>query len=247
MDTDRGLTWNGSATPGVWQSGDAALSFEGGDDVAGCAYLIVRKNAVFDAEMRVNGENLKALKDHPTITVSCLFDFLKQQVPGHTYANSPIQVSLIVDGEAQAPGDLNSVIPISTGYGIAGAGSGAEVTVPASALAGLDDGTYLVILLGLGGDGTVVALDQKEVVIGSGSGGSGSGDSSYYESDNTDWGGMDIAKTRKVLTGKDSNGAASVNVNPNIAKIEGLSGDGATVLRVRQIQHRQLAMHRSGI
>lgn len=223
MDSDRSLTWNGSTTPGVWEDGgDAALSFEGGNNVAACAYLIVRKNAVFDAEMSVNTENLGALKNHPTITVSCIFDFLKQQVPGHTYANSPIEVALIVDGAAQAPDDINSVIPISTGYGIAGAETGGQVTVPAAALSALGDGTYCVILLGVGGDGSVVALDQKEVVIGSGNGEA----ASYYESDNTDWGDMDISKTRKVLTGKDAN-AADANTNLNVAEIESLSGDGS--------------------
>lgn len=223
MDSDRSLTWNGSTTPGAWEDGgDAALSFEDGDDVAACAYLIVRKNAVFDAEMSVNSENLKALKNHPTITVSCLFDFLKQQVPGHTYANSPIEVALIVDGAAQAPDDINSVIPISTGYGIAGAEAGGQVTVPAAALSALGDGTYSVILLGIGGDGSVVALDQKEVAIGSGNGGS----ALYYESDNTDWSELDISKTRKVLTVKDSK-AADANANLNVAEIESLSGDGS--------------------
>jgi hypothetical protein len=222
LDQDRSLTWDGSAEPGTWQDGgDTVLSFEDGDDVAGCAYMIVRKNTVFDAEMSVNSENLKALKNHPTITVSCLFDFLKQQVPGHTYANSPIELALIVDGVAQSPDDLYSVIPISTGYGVAGAGSGGAVTVTESVLSGLGDGTYLVILLGIDGDGSIVALDQKEVVIGSGTGGA-----SYYQSDNTDWSELDISKTRKVLTVKDS-GTAGTNPNPNIAEIESLSGDGS--------------------
>ena len=94
--------------------------------MAACAYLIVRKNAVFDAEMSVNSENLKALKNHPTITVSCLFDFLKQQVPGHTYANSPIEVALIVDGAAQAPDastPVSSDINPATGFAVADIGA----------------------------------------------------------------------------------------------------------------------------
>ncbi|WP_130646986.1 hypothetical protein [Methanofollis fontis] len=167
MDGDRSLTWNGSTDPGTWDEGDAMLGFEGGNNLVACAYLIVKENAVFDCVMSINEDNLAALKDHPMPTVSCLIDFLKQQVPGHTYAESPIIISLIVDGEEQTPGDLNSMIPISTGYGVAGADTGNEVVVPASVLGGLNDGTYLVILLGVGASGDVVALDQAVVGIGS--------------------------------------------------------------------------------
>jgi len=94
--------------------------------------------------------------------------------------------------------------------------------VPAAALSALGDGTYSVIHLGIGGDGSVVALDQKEVAIGSGNGGA----ALYYESDNTDWSDLDISKTRKVLTVKDSK-ATVANANLNVAEIESLSGDGS--------------------
>ena len=141
---------------------------------------------------------------------------------GHTYANSRIEVEPSVDGAAQAPDDINSVIPISTGYGIAGAEVGGQVTVSAAALSALGDGTYSVILLGIGGDGSVVALDQKEVAIGSENGGA----ALYYESDNTDWSELDISKTRKVLTVKDSKAADAI-ANLNAAEIVSHSGAGS--------------------
>ncbi|QYZ77931.1 hypothetical protein E2N92_00065 [Methanofollis formosanus] len=168
MDTDRAITWNGGAPPQIYtDGGDVALGFEEGNAIEGLAYIIFKEDAVFDAEMGINIENLMALQDHPMITQTCFLDFLMQEVPGHSYEDSPVMFSLIVDGETQGPDDLNTFVPISTGYGVAGAEMGSEVIVPAEALGGLKAGTYQVILYGTGENGSVVAVDQTEFTIGS--------------------------------------------------------------------------------
>lgn len=168
MDTDRALTWNGGEPPQTYaDGGDVALGFEGGDAIEGLAYIIFKEDAVFDAEVGVDVENLMALRDHPMITQSCFFDFLMQEVPGHSYEDSPVMLRLVVDGETQSPDDLNTVVPISTGYGVAGADMGSEVIVSAEALGGLMAGTYQVILYGTSEDGSVVAVDQTKFMIGS--------------------------------------------------------------------------------
>jgi len=221
-DEDRSLTWDGSTSPGIWQDGgDTVLSFEDGDSVAACAYMIVKKDAVFDAEMTVNEENLYALKNHPTMTASSIFDFLKQQLLGYSYDTSPFGVALIVDGAVQDPEDLDAMLPISTGYGIAGAGTGGAVTVPESALSGLCDGTYLVILLGVDSDGSIVALDQKEVIIVSDS---GSSEKDSSDSDNSNSGDDSIYKARTVLIGEGSD-KESTTATEETAEIDTLSGD----------------------
>ncbi|QSZ66219.1 hypothetical protein RJ40_01250 [Methanofollis aquaemaris] len=168
MHKDRAITWNGGASPQTYtDGGDVALSFDDGDAIEGLTYLIFKEDAVFDAEMGVNIENLMDLKDHPMVTQTSVFDVLMQQTPGHSYEDCPVMFSLIIDGETQAPDDVDAVIPISTGYGISGVGTGSEVTVPAEALAGLKAGTYQVILCGTGENGSVIAVDQTEFTIGS--------------------------------------------------------------------------------
>lgn len=169
LHTDRALTWNGGEIPDTYTGeNDVTLGFEDGESIDGMVYFIFRKDTVFDAEMTVNLENALAMRDHPLITPTSLIGFLLQKVPGHTRADSPVECTLIADKDTVRPDDLTAPIPISTGYGISGVGEGQEVTVPASALSGLKEGTYLVTLCGAGEDGSVLAVDQKEIVIGSG-------------------------------------------------------------------------------
>ncbi|MDD3621026.1 MAG: hypothetical protein PHQ81_01305 [Methanofollis sp.] len=169
MDKDYALTWNGGEVPATYTGNDVTLGFENGESLDGVVYFIFRKDTVFDAELMFDAENVMAMKDHPSITPTCLIDFLMQEVPGHTMAESPAEITLTADGDTMGPEDLEAVIPISTGYGISGVGEGQDVTVPVSAFSGLMEGTYIVMLCGASEDGSVIAVDQKEVTIGANS------------------------------------------------------------------------------
>jgi len=93
--------------------------------------------------------------------------------------------------------------------------------VPESALSGLCDGTYLVILLGVDSDGSIVALDQKEVIIVSDS---GSSEKDSSDSDNSNSGDDSIYKARTVLIGEGSD-KESTTATEETAEIDTLSGD----------------------
>lgn len=172
LEENRSLTWNGKTTPVDFYKGEASdvtLSFDNQTGINGTAYLIIRQDTAYDIAVSVDVDALAANAKDQWDTMgpmASIFDLLIWGITHEIGMDQPVVYTVTAVGDATPPSTVWSDIAITPGYGISGHTNSSTVTIPAATFNTLGTGTYYVYAAGLNADDDVVAIDQKEVAVG---------------------------------------------------------------------------------